>query len=70
MPSPCRVLILNERDLQHPSAGGAEIHVFEIFERLVKRGFEVTLKASRAADAVENEVVNGLRIERLGRLAS
>jgi glycosyltransferase involved in cell wall biosynthesis len=64
-----RVLILNERDLQHPTSGGAEVHVFEIFERLVKRGFEVTLKASRAANAKKVEYVKGLRVERLGRLA-
>ena len=34
-----RVLILNERDPTHPKAGGAEIHVSEIFRRLVARGF-------------------------------
>ena len=37
MPPP-RVLILNERDLEHPNAGGAEVHVSEIFERLAARG--------------------------------
>ena len=40
------VLVLNERDLEHPKAGGAEVHVFELFERLVDRGARVTLATS------------------------
>ena len=33
-PRPDRVLVLNERDPRHPKAGGAEVHVAEIFRRL------------------------------------
>ena len=40
------VLILNERDLDHPRAGGAEIHLFETFGRLAAAGDRVTLLAA------------------------
>ena len=46
MAQPCRVLILNERDPEHPRQGGAELHVHEIFSRLAQRGYEVTLACS------------------------
>ena len=49
MSSPCRVLVLNERDPHHPKAGGAEIHVAEIFRRLAARGYDrLTEPAARA----------------------
>jgi glycosyltransferase involved in cell wall biosynthesis len=37
------LFLLNERDLDNPRAGGAEVHLFEIFGRLAARGFPVTL---------------------------
>ena len=43
MQSALRVLVLNERDSDHPRAGGAEVHVTEIFRRLAERGMDVTL---------------------------
>ncbi len=48
--SPCRVLVLNERDPLHPKAGGAEIHVAEIFKRLAARGYDVKLAAASDPD--------------------
>ncbi len=68
MPSPARVLILNERDPRNPKAGGAEIHVSEIFQRLVTRGFEVTLAVARFPGGAAQEVVDGIRVWRLGGL--
>ena len=53
VPDPCRVLILNERDPRHPAAGGAELHVFEIFSRLAARGYPITLLCERFAGAAE-----------------
>jgi len=66
--SPCRVLVLNERDPRHPKAGGAEIHVAEIFRRLVERGYEVTLAASSFAGCETFEDIDGMRAWRLGGL--
>ena len=69
MQGPCRVLVLNERDLRHPKAGGAETHVFEIMSRLAARGFEVALLASGFAGGASEEWVDGVRVRRLGGLA-
>ncbi len=66
MPGAARVLILNERDARHPRAGGAEVHVEEIFARLVTRGWQVTQLASSFAGAAPREEVAGLRVRRLG----
>jgi hypothetical protein len=68
MGTPCRLLALNERDPRHPLAGGAELHIAEIFGRLSERGYEVTLAASSFADAPKEECVDGLQVRRLGRL--
>ena len=61
-----RILLLNERDLHHPQAGGAEVHCFEIFRRLVAAGDEVTLLASDFAGASPEEMVQGIRVRRVG----
>jgi glycosyltransferase involved in cell wall biosynthesis len=70
MSDPPRVLILNQRDSRHPRAGGAEVHIEEIFSRLVDRGWSVTQAASAFRGASGREVVAGLHVRRLGRLAS
>jgi glycosyltransferase involved in cell wall biosynthesis len=68
MASPCRVLVLNERDPAHPSAGGAEIHLAEIFGRLATRGYQVTLLAERFRGSAAREHLAGLEVRRLGRV--
>jgi glycosyltransferase involved in cell wall biosynthesis len=68
MAVPCRVLILNERDPRHPKAGGAEVHVAEIFARLAARGFAVEWAASSFAGCAPRERVEGMTVRRLGRL--
>ena len=37
------LLLVNWQDLENPQAGGAEIHLFEIFGRLAARGHRVRL---------------------------
>lgn len=63
-----RVLVLNERDPQHPRAGGAEVHVAEIFGRLAARGFEVTQAACRFRGAAREARIGEMRVRRIGRL--
>lgn len=60
-----KILVLNERDVKHPLAGGAEIHLFEIFSRLAKRGFEVTLLCATFDGAKTEEYVEGIKVKRL-----
>ena len=61
-----RILVMNERDLRHPQAGGAEVHCFEIFKRLAADGDDVTLLASGFPGASAEERVDGVRVVRLG----
>ena len=70
MSEPLRVLVLNERDPLHPNAGGAELHVHQIFRRLAARGYEVTQLVSQGRGTAEREVLDGVEIRRLGRLRS
>lgn len=60
-----RIVVLNERDPRNPLAGGAEVHVFEIFSRLVRRGHDVTLLAAGFAGGAAEETVDGVRVRRL-----
>ena len=41
MRDPLEIVVLNERDPEHPRAGGAEIHVERLFARLAARGHAV-----------------------------
>jgi len=66
--APLRVLVLNERDPRHPKAGGAELHVHEIFRRLADRGVEVTQLVSSFPGGAQREVLDGVELRRLGRL--
>ena len=63
-----RILALNWRDIRSPQAGGAEVHLHEILSRLVRRGHEVTLLASRFAGVrgPTAETVDGIRTLRTG----
>jgi len=61
-----RVLILNERDPQHPKAGGAEVHVAEIFGRLAARGHEIAMLSSAFPGGAARERVGGIDVQRLG----
>lgn len=60
-----KILVLNERDLENPLAGGAEVHVFEIFSRLAARGHEVTQLAASFPGAAASVRVRGVTIRRV-----
>jgi glycosyltransferase involved in cell wall biosynthesis len=61
-----RILILNLRDHTHPHAGGAEVFTHEVAKRWVADGHAVTLIASNFVGAAPTEVIDGIRIIRLG----
>jgi Glycosyltransferase Family 4 len=61
-----RILVMNERDLRHPQAGGAEVHCFEIFRRLAAAGDHVTVLASGFPRGAREEDVDGIHVVRLG----
>jgi glycosyltransferase involved in cell wall biosynthesis len=60
------LLVLNERDLDNPLAGGAEVHIFEILSRLAARGFPVTLICSGYSGAAPRESMRGVDVHRVG----
>jgi glycosyltransferase involved in cell wall biosynthesis len=56
---------LNERDPRNPLAGGAEVHVFEIFKRLAAKGHEIELLAASFPGCKATEDVDGVLVRRL-----
>ena len=61
-----RILIINWQDIKHPLAGGAEVHLHEIFERIVDMGHQVTLFSCGFPNAKKEENINGIRVIRAG----
>lgn len=61
------LLILNERDLSHPWAGGAELHIVKMAKCFVQRGYQPTLLCTHREGAAFEEVTpDGLRVVRCG----
>jgi len=61
-----KILILNYRDITHPLAGGAEVHLHRIFGKLTELGHEVVLFTTRYKNSEENETIDGIKIIRCG----
>jgi glycosyltransferase involved in cell wall biosynthesis len=59
-------LVINWRDILHPQAGGAEVHVHETFRRIAARGHQVTLLCSRVPGQKREEIVDGIKTVRTG----
>lgn len=64
---PLRILVINWQDRRNPEAGGAEVHLHEIFGRLAARGHDVRLLVSGWEGAPSRETVDGLQVFRAGR---
>jgi len=60
------ILALNWRDMEHPEAGGAEVHFAELFGRLADKGYKVTLLTTRFKGCSERAVYRGIEILRRG----
>jgi glycosyltransferase involved in cell wall biosynthesis len=58
--------VLNERDIENPLAGGAEVHFDEIFSRLAARGFPVTLICAGFPGASRRTTIRGIDVVRVG----
>jgi glycosyltransferase involved in cell wall biosynthesis len=58
------------RDLEHPEAGGSEVHAARIAERWAAAGIDVRMIVSRAPGAPRRSIVDGYHVERpYGRYA-
>ncbi len=61
-----RILVVNWQDRLNPEAGGAEVHLHEIFGRMASRGHQVSLLVSGWDGAPEEAMVDGMRVVRRG----
>jgi glycosyltransferase involved in cell wall biosynthesis len=61
-----RILVVNWQDRENPQAGGAEVHLHEVFGRIVERGHEVDLLCSGFEGADAETVLDGIRVFRVG----
>ena len=60
------ILIANWQDLRNPHAGGAEIHLFELFSRIAAHGHRVRLVCSGFDGGPPVETVDGIEVHRHG----
>ncbi|MCX6134102.1 MAG: glycosyltransferase family 4 protein [Ignavibacteriales bacterium] len=61
-----KILVLNWQDIKNPLGGGAEVHLHEIFKRVVAQGHSVTLYCSKFPGSPDTEDIDGLRVIREG----
>ncbi len=61
-----KILILNYRDITHPLAGGAEVHLHRIFGRIAQLGHSVMLFTTGYKNAKKREIIDGIEIIRCG----
>jgi len=61
-----RILLVNWNDRENPHAGGAEIHLHEIFGRLARAGHRIDLVASGWPGAAPEATVDGMHVHRVG----
>ena len=61
-----RILVLNWQDHENPHAGGAELHLREIFRRIVARGHSVDLLCSSWENAAQRVNLDGIDVHRVG----
>jgi glycosyltransferase involved in cell wall biosynthesis len=60
------ILVINWQDRLNPLAGGAEVHLHEIFSRIAHRGHQVILLASGFPGASREEEIDGIHVVRTG----
>lgn len=60
------VLVLNWQDKHHPEAGGAEVHLHEIFSRIANQGHTVSLICCRHPNSLRSEIIDGIHVHRSG----
>ncbi len=67
---PMRIAVVNWQCRENPLAGGAEIHLHEIFGRLVTMGHEVVLLCGGWPDAPPRATLDGIEVHRVGTRAT
>lgn len=60
------ILIINWQDIKNPYAGGAEVHLHEVFKRIAERGHRITLFCHAIQGLPKEETVDSMRVIRRG----
>ncbi len=60
------LLLVNWQDRDNPQAGGAELHLHEIFGRLAARGHRIRLVCSGWKGGAPRAIVDGIEVHRYG----
>lgn len=63
---PLRIAVVNWQDRENPLAGGAEIHLHEIFGRLAQGGHHVTLLCGGWPGCTPRTELDGIEVHRVG----
>jgi glycosyltransferase involved in cell wall biosynthesis len=61
-----KILLVNWQDRENPQAGGAEIHLHEIFGRLAAKGHEVRLLCGGWPNCPPRALLDGIQVYRVG----
>ena len=61
-----RILVVNWQDRENPQAGGAEIHLHEIFGRLAAKGHDVRLLCGGWPGCPPRATLDGIDVHRVG----
>jgi glycosyltransferase involved in cell wall biosynthesis len=61
-----RILLVNWQDRENPQAGGAEIHLHEIFGRVAAAGHDVTLLCGGWPGCSPRATLDGIAVHRVG----
>ena len=61
-----RILLVNWQDRENPQAGGAEIHLHEIYGRLASAGHEVSMLCGGWPGCAPRAVLDGIQVVRVG----
>jgi glycosyltransferase involved in cell wall biosynthesis len=62
-----RILVVNWQDRENPQAGGAELHLHEVFGRIARDGHEVDLLCSGFEGGAVRATIDGMAVHRVGR---
>lgn len=65
-----RLLLVNWQDIENPQAGGAEIHLHEIFGRMAARGHDISLLCGGWPGHEERARIDGMDVHRVGTRAT
>jgi glycosyltransferase involved in cell wall biosynthesis len=60
-----KLLLVNWQDIEHPQAGGAEIHLHEIFGRMARQGHSVSMLCCGWAGAPSRLTIDGMDVHRV-----